>query len=193
MGNHGRPRQEGKLKSMKNRKSVFTVTVLALAFALTPGNEAARQPEGGPAHQSSIARDSASSKAGAQSGMPENILPLASISFAPVGLTFGQTARLNLVNMDVANGITVSCRFIDASGVTLAQSVITLSLGKIASVDFKRGDPLPGESPELLRAEVRAQIDIFTDGVSSDSLRSSLEVFNNDGGATTVYMGGAGS
>src|SRR2546430_251045 len=126
------------------------------------------------------------------SGMPENILPLASISFAPVGLTFGQTARLNLVNMDVANGITVSCRFIDAGGLTLAQSVITLSLGKIASVDFKRGDPLPGESPGLLRAEVRAQIDIFTYGVSSDSLRRSLEVFNNDSGATTVFMGGAG-
>ena len=178
---------------MKNRKTVFTVTVLALAFALAPGTEAARQPEGGPVHQSSTGCGSASSEAGAQFGMPENILPLASISFAPVGLTFGQTARLNLVNMDVANGITVSCRFIDVGGVTLAQSVITLSLGKIASVDFKRGDPLPGESPELLRAEVRAQIDIFTDGVSSDGLRSSLEVFNNDSGATTVYMGGAGS
>jgi hypothetical protein len=193
MGNHGRPRHERKLKNMKNRKTVFTVTVLALAFALAPGTEAARQAEGGPTHQSSIARGSASSEAGAQLGMPENILPLASISFAPVGLTFGQTARLNLVNMNVANGITVSCRFIDASGVTLAQSVITLSLGKIASVDFKRGDPLPGESPELLRAEVRAQIDIFTDEVSSDGLRSSLEVFNNDSGVTTVYMGGAGS
>ena len=177
---------------MKNRKSVFTVTVLALAFALVLGTDVAPRLEGGPVHQSSTARGNAGSEAGAQLGMPENILPLASISFAPVGLTYGQTARLNLVNMDVANGITVSCRFIDASGATLAQSVITLSLGKIASVDFKRGDP-PGESPELLRAEVRAQIDIFTDGVSSDGLRSSLEVFNNDSGATTVYMGGAGS
>ena len=192
MGNHGRPRQEGKLKNMKNRKTVFTVTVLALAFALAPGTEAARQPEGGPVHQSSTARGNGSSEAGAQFGMPGNILPVASISFAPVGLTFGQTARLNLVNTDVANGITVSCRFIDAGGLTLAQSVITLSLGKIASVDFKRGDPLPGESPGLLRAEVRAQIDIFTYGVSSDSLRRSLEVFNNDSGATTVFMGGAG-
>jgi hypothetical protein len=167
--------------------------VLALAFALAPGAEAAPRPEGGPVHQSSTARGNASNEAGPQSGVPENILPLASISFAPVGLIFGQTARLNLVNMDVANGITVSCRFIDAGGATLAQSVTTLSLGKIASVDFKRVDPLPGESPALLRAEVRAQIDIFTYGVSSDSLRSSLEVFNNDSGATTVYMGGAGS
>ena len=178
---------------MKNRKTVFTATVLALAFALAPGGEAAPRLDGGPVHQSPAARGNASNEAGAQSGMPENILPLSSISFAPVGLTFGQTARLNLVNMDAANGITVSCRFIDAGGVTLAQSVTTLSLGKIASVDFKRVDPLPGESPTLLRAEVRAQIDIFTYGVSSDSLRSSLEVFNNDSGATTVYMGGAGS
>ena len=177
---------------MKNRNTLLAATVIALAFAVTPGVEAAPKPDGGPVQQSSTARSNASNKAGAQSGMPENILPLASISFAPVGLTFGQTARLNLVNMDVANGITVSCRFIDAGGLTLAQSVITLSLGKIASVDFKRGDPLPGESPELLRAEVRAQIDIFTYGVSSDSLRRSLEVFNNDSGATTVFMGGAG-
>ena len=178
---------------MKNRNTVLAAAVIALAFAVAPGVEAAPKSDGGPIQQSSTARGNASNEAGAQSGMPENILPLASISFAPVGLTFGQTARLNLVNMDVANGITVSCRFIDASGITLVQSIITLSLGKIASVDFKRGDPLPGESPELLRAEVRAQIDIFTDGVSSDSLRSSLEVFNNDSGATTVYMGGAGS
>ncbi len=95
--------------------------------------------------------------------------------------------------MDVPNGISVSCRFIDAGGATLAQSVITLSLGKIASVDFKRGDPLPDESPEQLRAEVRVQVDILTYGVSSDSLRRSLEVFNNNTGATTVFMGGAGS
>ena len=177
---------------MKNRNTVLAATVIALAFAVAPGVEAAPKPDGGPVQQSSTARGNASNEAGAQSGMPENILPLASIGFAPVGLTFGQTARLNLVNMDVANGITVSCRFIDAGGLTLAQSVITLSLGKIASVDFKRTDPLPGESPRLLRAEVRAQIDIFTYGLSSDSLRRSLEVFNNDSGATTVFMSGAG-
>ena len=45
---------------------------------------------------------------------PDNILPIVSISFAPVGLTLDQTARLNLVNMNVANGITVSWRFMDA-------------------------------------------------------------------------------
>jgi len=176
---------------MKNRTKVFVATLVALAFAFAPVLKATPRPDGGPTPAATSKSVNANREAGAQSGMPENILPLASISFAPVGLTFGQTARLNLVNTNVANGITVSCRFIDAGGVTLAQSVTTLSLGKIASVDFQR-PYLPGESPGLLRAEVRAQIDIFTYGVSSNSLRSSLEVFDNDSGATTVYMG-AGS
>jgi hypothetical protein len=176
---------------MKNRNKVFAATVVALTCALGPVAQAAPIPQGGPTRSATSTSANANSGAGVKSGMPENPLPIASIGFAPVGLTFGQTARLNLVNMDVANGITVSCRFIDAGGVTLAQSVTTLSLGKIASVDFQR-PYLPGESPGLLRAEVRAQIDIFTYGVSSNSLRSSLEIFDNSTGATTVYMG-AGS
>ena len=167
--------------------------MVALAFAFAPVLEAAPRPDGGPTKLATSKSVNANSEAGAQFGMPDDILPIASTNFAPVGLAFGQLARLNLVNMDVPNGISVSCRFIDAGGATLAQSVITLSLGKIASVDFKRGDPLPDESPEQLRAEVRVQVDILTYGVSSDSLRRSLEVFNNNTGATTVFMGGAGS
>jgi len=114
--------------------------------------------------------------------MPDDILPtVVRIEFAPVGLTAGQTARLNLVNMDVTNGISVSCRFIDTSGATLAQSVMTLSMGKTTSVDYKRqSSTVAGLSPEQLRAEVRVQLDIVTFGVSSDSLRRSLEVFDND-------------
>lgn len=75
-------------------------------------------------------------------------------------------------------------RFIDANGLTLAQATVTLPLGQILSVDFKRqGGPL--------RAELRAQVDIVSADVPSESLRRSLEVFNNDTGATTVFMGGA--
>jgi hypothetical protein len=177
---------------MKNRKTLFTATVLALAFALASGAEANPRPDGGPTHLWSRARGNAGSGGGAQSGMPENILPITTISLAPVGLTIGQTARLNLVNMNVPNGITVSCSFIDASGNTLAQSLTTLSLNEITSFDFKRGDG-PGDSPQQLRTEVRIQLDIFTDGVSSDSLHRSLEVFDNSSGATTVYIGGGGS
>jgi len=123
-----------------------------------------------------------------------DILPGVSVTFAPVGLTMDQTARLNLVNIGAPNGMLVSWRFIDASGFTLAQSVVTLPFGKIVSVDYRRnGNPLPPNTdpPEQIRAEVRAQVDIVNPGVPSESLRRSLELFNNDTGATTVCMGGA--
>jgi hypothetical protein len=112
-----------------------------------------------------------------------NVLPVASIGFAPVGLTMDQTAQLNLLNTSVPGGILVYWRFIDAHGVVIAGSIVTLPLGTILSVDYAR-------QGGLLRAEVRAQVDIFTD-VTAGSLRTSLEVFNNDTGSTTVFMGGA--
>jgi hypothetical protein len=116
-----------------------------------------------------------------------DILPDVSISLAPVGL--------NLVNIGVPNGILINYRFIDASGaaVTKQQEQLFLPFGKIVSVDFKRfADPLSKTDPAAqLRAEVRAQVDILTPNVSSESLRRSLEVFNNDTGATTVCMDGA--
>ena len=77
-----------------------------------------------------------------------DILPGVTISFAPVGITMDQTARLNFVNNDVPNGMLINWRFIDASGVTLAQSTVMLPLGKIVSVDFRRpGVPLPPNTP----------------------------------------------
>jgi len=112
-----------------------------------------------------------------------DILPPVSINFAPVGLTMDQTAQLNLVNVDVANGMLVNWRFINASGGTVAQSSVILQLGKIVSANYRpQGGPL--------RTELRAQVDILTPNVPSESLRRSLEVFNNDTGATTVFMGG---
>ena len=118
-----------------------------------------------------------------------------SIGFAPVGLTMDQTARLNLVNVGIPNGILIAWRFMDASGAVTGkpQEQLFLPFGKIVSVDFKRArDPLPKTDPAgQLRAEVRVQIEILTPGVPSESLRRSLEVFNNDTGATTVCMGGA--
>ena len=117
-----------------------------------------------------------------------DILPGVSIGFAPVGLTMDQTARLNFVNIDVPNGMLINWRFIDASGLTLAQAAVMLPLGKVVSADFRRpGGPLPPNTPDL----IRAQVQIVNPGIPSESLRRSLEVFNNDTGATTVCMGGA--
>ena len=121
-----------------------------------------------------------------------DILPGISIGFAPVGITMDQTARFNLVNIDVPNGMFINWRFIDASGLTLAQAAVMLPMGKIVSVDFRRpGGPLPPNPPDLIRAEVRAQVQIVNPGIPSESLRRSLEVFNNNTGATTVFMGAA--
>ena len=121
-----------------------------------------------------------------------DILPGVSISFAPVGLTMDQTAQLNFVNIGVPNGMFINWRFIDASGLTLAQAAVMLPMGKIVSVDFRRpGGPLPPNTPDLIRAEVRAQVQVVNPGIPSESLRRSLEVFNNNTGATTVCMGGA--
>ena len=168
--------------------------LVALAFAFALVVQAGQHLDGGPIKLATSKSVNASNDGVAQSGMPADIVPVVKINFAPVGLTATQTARLNLVNMDVPNGISVNCRFIDASGLTLAQSVTTLSMGKTTSVDYKRQtNALPGESVEQLRAEVRVQLDILTYGVSGDSLRRSLEVFDNNTGATTVYMGGGGS
>ena len=179
---------------MKNRNNVFTATLVALAFALAPVAEAMPGPDGGAAYLADSKRVDANSDAGTKLGKPDNILKLVGIGLAPVGLTLDQTARLNLVNINVANGITISWRFTDAKGAILAQSSTTLGVGKIVSVDFKRhSDSLPKELPEQLRAEVQLQLDILTNGVPSDSLRRSLEVFNNNTGKTTVYMGGGGS
>ena len=177
--------------------------MLALAFAFGPVAQAeprldggparlrtndAPSPNGGPTGLPARSNAEITNNVRADLGMPNNILPPVRISFAPVGLTFDQTARLNLVNMDVANGITVRCSFIDASGNTLAQSVTTLSIGKTTSVDYRRQSSLLNEAPEQLRAEVRVQFDILTYETVSESVRRSLEVFDNNSGATTTYM-----
>jgi hypothetical protein len=65
-----------------------------------------------------------------------DILPGVRINFPPVGLTMDQTARLNLVNIGAPNGMLVSWSFIDANGLTLAQSTITLPLGNVVSPRF---------------------------------------------------------
>jgi hypothetical protein len=116
-------------------------------------------------------------------GAQADILPGVSVGFAPIGITMDQTARLNFVNLNVTNGMLINWRFVDATGLTLAQATVTLPMGKIVSADFRPSDQT--------RAEVRAKVDILTPNVPSESLRRSLEVFNNDTGATTVCMGAA--
>jgi hypothetical protein len=87
-----------------------------------------------------------------------DILPGVTIRFAPVGLTMDQTARLNLVNVDVPNGMLIHWRFIDASGVPRAEATVILPLGKIVSVDYRRaGDPLPPKTDPAEQIRARCE------------------------------------
>ena len=113
-----------------------------------------------------------------------DILPTQSVEFSPVGIAMDQTARLNLLNLGVPGGLFVSWSVIDASGNTVTQSAVTLPLGQIVSLDYKRQ-----LSP--LRSEMRIRVDVLGPSVPAGSLRTSLEVFNNATGATSVFMGGA--
>ena|SRR5438876_3715110 len=103
-----------------------------------------------------------------------------------VGITFGQTARLNFANVGEVNGIVINYRIIDADGVTLAQSErpLTVPLGRIVSVDLNR-DTLPGSDP---RIQIRVEFELRT-RTDLANLRTSLEVFDNDTGRTTVFIG----
>src|SRR5262245_20934760 len=113
-----------------------------------------------------------------------DILPTQSVEFAPVGIAMDQTARLNLVNLGVPGGLFVNWSAIDANGNTVTQSSVTLPLGQIVSVDYKR-------QLGPLRAEMRIRVDILGPSAPAGSLRTSLEVFSNATGATSVFMGGA--
>ena len=103
-----------------------------------------------------------------------------------VGIAIGQTARLNFANVGEVNGIIINYRIVDADGVTLAQSErpVTVPVGKIISVDLDR-DTLPGSDP---RIQIRVEFEVRT-RTDLANLRTSLELFNNDTGRTTLFIG----
>jgi hypothetical protein len=105
---------------------------------------------------------------------------------SPVGITLDQTARLTFANVGEPRGIVVDWRFIDADGVIVARSKrpLTIPFGKMVSVDLDR-DTLP--QPEA-RVQIRAEVEVLTPGNPNKNLSSSLEVFDNDTGKTTVFV-----
>ena len=108
------------------------------------------------------------------------------INWRPVGLTFGQTARLTFANIGEIRGIVINWRFIDADGEIVATSerTLTIPFGKMVSVDLDR-NTLP--RPEA-RVQIRAEVEVLTHGNPRNDLSTSLEVFDNDTGKTTVFF-----
>jgi hypothetical protein len=132
---------------------------------------------------------------------PESV-PCPTCLFGMVGITRGQTARLNVVNAnDVPPGPCRSsaevppgpCRaqvdliFFDNTGRMLARTTATLAPGHAAFLDLN-GDTLERQGN---RAQVRAAVMTpppEPDSVSRAVLVATVEVFNNETGRTIVVI-----
>ena len=108
------------------------------------------------------------------------------IDWRPVGITLGQSARLTFANTGEIRGFVINWRFIDADGLIVARSErpLTIPFGKMVSVDLDR-NTLP--RPEA-RVQIRAEVEVLTHGNPRNDLSTSLEVFDNDTGKTTVFV-----
>jgi hypothetical protein len=105
--------------------------------------------------------------------------------YRPVGITFGQTARVTAANTGTTAIIVVGGKFLDSDGNVLAEFARqVIEPGKMMSFDLNADD--------IIRENNRIQIRVVIEG-SVPHLRSllfSLEVFNNADGKTTVFLGG---
>jgi hypothetical protein len=100
----------------------------------------------------------------------------------PVGITFGQTARVTAANTGT-RAIVVDWTVLDSEGAVLAQLVgQVIEPGKMMSFDLNADD--------VVREGERIQIRVVISANSSRGLLASTEVFENDTGKTTVFLGG---
>jgi len=126
-------------------------------------------------------------------------------TFGMVGITAGQTARLNVVNalpqlppqLPSPPTVRVTLMFVDSSGnpVNIAgaplQTTVTLSPGQSAFLDLN-GDAVPNGPPTIpngppTRVQIRALVS-DCEGCDSGLVVPTLEVFDNATGKTTLVM-----
>ena len=105
------------------------------------------------------------------------------VDWRPVGITFGQTARVTAANTGTS-AITISGTFLDSDGIILARfDSQVIEPGKMMSFDLNADD--------IIRESNRIQIRGVIEG-PEPHLRGaaiSVEVFNNADGKTTVFIG----
>jgi hypothetical protein len=106
------------------------------------------------------------------------------IGGTPVGLTFGQTARVTAANTGT-RAIILDWTVLDSEGAVLAQLVRqVIEPGKMMSFDLNADD--------IVRENNRIQIRVVLTGDRLRGLLTSTEVFENDTGKTTVFIGDPG-
>jgi hypothetical protein len=101
-----------------------------------------------------------------------------------VGLANGQTARLNMVNIGDPNQspCEVQMVFYDSLGKALARDVQKLEPGMATFLDLSYatvGDP-------HIRVQIRARVKVVGD---PNLCLASLEVFDEESGKTTIFVG----
>ena len=105
------------------------------------------------------------------------------IDWRPVGITFGQTARVTAANTGTTAFIVDGGKFLDSDGNVLAEFARqTIEPGEMMSFDLNADD--------IVRESNRIQIRVVIEGPQPHlrDLRLSLEVFNNADGKTTVFF-----
>jgi hypothetical protein len=100
----------------------------------------------------------------------------------PVGITFGQTARVTAANTGT-RAMIINYTILDSEGTVLAQfDGQVIEPGKMMSFDLNADD--------VVREGERIQIRVVISGDNLRRLLTSTEVFENDTGKTTVFLGG---
>ncbi|MEP7338230.1 MAG: hypothetical protein ABI977_10840 [Acidobacteriota bacterium] len=153
---------------MKARNAILTLAALALFAA--------------------IGIFSTTTRAGAIASTTESF----SRNFGMVGITQGQTARLNLVNLEPGEFVPcvkVELSFIDGAGNTLMQKVYDIDRGKSAFLDLNGNQFVARGGRTQIRAQVRF---VGTpDTVDNPDLRNcppTLEMIDNATGRTSFIV-----
>jgi hypothetical protein len=107
------------------------------------------------------------------------------VDWRPVGITFGQTARVNLSNTSDRAIIIIGGKFLDSDGNIVAEFGRQLiEPGKIMSFDLNADDIIR----ENNRIQIRSVIESPEPHLKGAMI--SVEVFNNADGKTTVFIVG---
>ncbi len=107
------------------------------------------------------------------------------IDFGIVGITFGQTARLNTVNIGNSE-CTVDLVFLDKNSHVLDAFTVTVEPDNATFNDLNR-DKIVGYPGR--RVQIRAMVLRNPDEISTCNVIPTLEVFNNEDGRTTLFFG----
>jgi hypothetical protein len=104
------------------------------------------------------------------------------VNSRPVGITFGQTARATAANTGT-RAIIVNWTILDSAGAVLGRlDGQLIEPGKMMSFDLNADD--------IVRDSNRIEIRVVLSADSLKGLVASTEVFENDTGKTTVFLGG---